>query len=158
MSVDDVSKAYNAMSVQMKSAILSDLADTLKKSFLDLLNETHHEIPQSTVCQAWMIVPYLLIAEKEMLLSSPAGTIVIGQPPSEETLAIFRDRVSYMNVVTQTLFAAFVDEGAVGRNPSMTLTLTNADGSLATIKVNNLIVDAETYTFPKDETLKVTFE
>lgn len=157
MSIDDVSKAYNAMSAEMKSAILSELADSLKTRFLNLLDRTHHELPQSTVCQAWMIVPYLLIAETEILKSSPASKNSLC-PPSEETLAILRDRVSYMNVVTQTLFAAFVDEGAVGRNPSMTLTLTNADGSLATIKVNNLIVDAETYTFPKDDTLKVTFE
>lgn len=145
------------MSAEMKSAILSELADSLKTRFLNLLDRTSDELPQSTVCQAWMIVPYLLIAETEILKSSPASKNSLC-PPSEETLAILRDRVSYMNVVTQTLFAAFVDEGAVGRNPSMTLTLTNADGSLATIKVNNLIVDAETYTFPKDDTLKVTFE
>jgi hypothetical protein len=157
MYFDDVSKTYNAMSAEMKSAILSELADSLKTKFLNLLDRTHDELPQSTVCQAWMIVPYLLIAETEMLNSSPAGKNLLC-PPSEETLAILRDRVSYMNVVTQMLFTAFVDEGAVGRNPSMTLTLTNADGSLATIKVNNLIVDAETYTFPKDDTLKVTFE
>lgn len=157
MSSDKVLQAYNAMTVQMKSAILSELADSLKTRFLDLLDRTYHELPQSTVCQAWMIVPYLLLAETEMVKSSPASKNPLC-PPSEETLAVFRDRVSYMNVVTQTLFTAFADEKTVGRNPSMTLTLTNADGSLATIKVNNLIVDSETYTFPNDDSLKVTFE
>jgi len=63
-----------------------------------------------------------------------------------------------MNVLLQALWAAFVDHEEFGRNPSVKLTLTNTDGTEATIKIDNLIVDVETYSIPKDNSLKVTFE
>lgn len=144
---------FDSLPVEVRSNIVSNLTHDLASSFAETLSNTN--IPESVIMQAWMSAPYYLYAtsQAQQKFSGPNNRKI-----SDETYSVVADRLSYINVLLQALWAAFVDYETFGRNSTTKLTMTNADGTEASISINNFIVDAETYTMPQDDSLKVTFE
>lgn len=144
---------FDSLPVEVRSDVVSNLTDDLASSFAETLSNT--DIPESVITQAWMSAPYYLCAtsQAQQKFSGPNNRKI-----SDETYSIVAGRLSYMNLLLQALWVAFVDHETFGRNSTTKLTMTNADGTEASISINNFIVDAETYTMPQGGSLKVTFE
>ena len=144
---------FDSLPIEVRSKVISNLTDDISSTLAATLSNTN--IPESVIMQAWMTAPYYLYATSQVQqkFSGPNNHKI-----SDETCSVVADRLSYMNVILQALWAAFVDHETFGRNSTTKLTMTNTDGSEASISINNFIVDAETYTMPQDDSLKVTFE
>lgn len=144
---------FDSLPIEIRSKVISNLTDDISSSLAATLSQT--DIPESVILQSWMTAPYYLYATTQVQQKFSGSN---NHKISDETCSVVADRLSYINVVLQALWAAFVDHETFGRNPTTKLTMTNADGTEATICINNFIVDAETFTMPQDDSLKVTFE